>query len=169
MESTQSSELVAALAERVQLLEDQADIYRLVFGWGAAADTGDSQAAAGLWTDDGVLEVEGSPLEGRSAIFDMIGSEGQQSLVRQGCAHVQGFPVVDIDGDKATATNYSRVFLHSEEGYGVWRVTANNWEFRRTADGWRVTRRAAHVIDGGPAARRLLSRTFYDEARDPIS
>jgi hypothetical protein len=155
--STQPQDRLAALEERVRLLEDQAAVCRLIFTWGPAADIADSEAAASIWSEDAVLEVEGRRTEGRSNIFTMIGSEGQHSLVSQGCAHVHNFPLVNIAGDHATAANYSRVYLHSDDGYGIWRVSANNWEFRRTDEGWRVTRRTAHVIDGGPEARVLLS------------
>src|SRR5262249_17049756 len=143
--------------ERLRLLEDQAAICRLIFTWGPAADTANSEAAASIWSEDAVLEGEGRRTEGRSNIFTMIGSEGQHSLVSQGCAHVQNFPLVNVDGDHATGANYSGVYLHSDDGYGMWRVSANNGEFRPTGGGWRITRRTAHVIDGGPEARELLS------------
>lgn len=162
MESTQPQDRLAALEQRVRLMEDQAAIQRLIFSWGPAADTGNANAAAALWTDDAVLEVETRRTEGASAVFAMIDSEGQQELVSRGCAHVHGFPLVNVDGDHATATNYSRVYLHADDGYEIWRVTANNWEFRRTAAGWRATRRSAHVIDGGPEARELLGRAFHN-------
>jgi hypothetical protein len=90
----------------------------------------------------------------------MIDSEGQRELVQQGCAHVQGLPVLQVDGDRATAVNYGRVYLHEQDGYEIWRVSANCWNFRRTEHGWRVIRREAHVIDGGPEARELLRRAF---------
>jgi ketosteroid isomerase-like protein len=160
MNSTPLEDRVAALEQHVRTLEDQAALYRLICSWGLAADTADSARAASLWTEDGVLEVEGAPTNGPANIFAIIDSEGQKRLVDQGCAHVQGFPVVSVDGDRATATNYSWVYLHTENGYEVWRSTANNWEFRRGPDGWKVVRRSAHVIDGGPEARELLARAF---------
>jgi hypothetical protein len=38
------------------------------------------------------------------------------------------------------------------------KVGTHRWEFRRTPDGWCITRRVNHVIDGGPEARDLLNR-----------
>jgi hypothetical protein len=87
----------------------------------------------------------------------MVESDGQRGLIAQGCAHVQSAPVIRVDGDRATATAYSQVFLHAKEGYDVWRVSANLWEFRRTPDGWRVTRRLNRMIDGKPEAHAVLS------------
>jgi hypothetical protein len=155
---------IRALEEQVRVLDDHVSVYRLIGSWGAAADIGSGADAGALWTDDALLEFEQSRVQGAAAIAEMIDSDGQRSLVEQGCAHVQGLPIVQVDGDRATATNYSRVYLHADEGYQIWRVSANHWEFRRTRDGWRATRRTAHVIDGGPEARDLLGRAF---AMDP--
>ncbi len=157
METTPNEDRFAALEARVQFLEDQLAVQRLLNRWGPAVDTGDREAAAGLWTDDGVLESEISYLDGPAGVSAMVESDGQQALIHQGCAHVQAFPLITVDGDHATATGYSRVYLHQEDGsYEVWRVSANRWEFARTVDGWRATRRTNHVIDGGPEARELL-------------
>ncbi len=158
MESTQAQPDFAALEARLRRLEDEAAICRLIFSWGPAADTANGEAAGALWTEDAVLETEARQTQGAAAVLTMINSDGQHSLVSQGCAHVHGFPIVQVDGDEATAVNYSRVYLHTDDGYEIWRVSANNWGFRRTADGWRATRRTVHVIDGGPEAQDLLRR-----------
>jgi hypothetical protein len=65
-------------------------------------------------------------------------------------------PIVFVDDDRATAIAYSQVYLHTDHGHEVWRVSANRWEFRRTEEGWRVTRRVNRVIDGNPAAHAIL-------------
>jgi ketosteroid isomerase-like protein len=151
---------MAALEERLGHLEDQLAIHRLINCWGPAVDIGDGVAAASLFADDGILESDLSYLTGPAAIKAMVHGEGHQSLIRDGSAHVPAFPIVNIDGDRATATGYTRVYRHTADGYEVWRLSANHWEFRRTADGWRMTRRTNHVIDGGPEANELLSRVF---------
>ena len=160
MEPTQThqeDDRLAALEARVRLLEDQLAVQQLLNRWGPAVDTGESAAAAALWTDDGVMESEIARLDGPAAVAEMVESDGQQALIEQGCAHVAGFPVIAVDGDRAVATCYSRVYLHQEDGgYEIWRVSANRWEFARTDDGWRATRRTNHVIDGGPEAQALL-------------
>lgn len=147
---------LVSLEARVRHLEDQADVLRLVFSWGPAVDSGSADEAGELWVDSGVLESDLSRLEGPPGIVAMVQSEGQQSLIQQGCAHVQSAPIVMIDGDSAVVTTYSQVYLHAEEGHKVWRVSANRWECRRTAAGWKLTRRINRVIDGSPAPRQLL-------------
>ncbi len=153
---------LSALEERVMRLEDEVEIRRLISSWGPAVDTGNSDAAAALFSEDAILESDLSYLIGPAAISAMVQGEGHQSLIRQGSAHIPAFPIVDINGDLATATGYTRVYRHTPEGYDVWRVSANHWEFRRTAAGWRVTKRVNHVIDGGPEANKLLGQVFED-------
>jgi ketosteroid isomerase-like protein len=153
----------AGVEERVRRLEDQVAIHRLINSWGPAVDTGQAEAAAALFSEDAVLQSDMSHLTGPAAIADMVRSDGQQALIDQGSAHIPAFPVVDIDGDAARAIGYSRVYLHTDEGYEVWRVSANYWEFTRTEAGWRVSRRTNHVIDGGPQAQQLLGRWFAEQ------
>ena len=155
--------LVARLAElesRVRQLEDQLTVVRLINSWGPAVDTGSSEEAGALWHEGGVLESDMSRLEGPAAVVAMVESDGQQSLIAHGCAHVQSAPLVTVDGDRAVAIAYSQVYLHADNGHEVWRVSANRWECQRTPDGWRLTRRVNRVIDGEPAARSVLARAF---------
>ena len=163
MEDAELRARLAILEEQVRRLEDQVAIHRLINSWGPAVDTGQAEAAAALFSEDAVLQSDMSYLTGPAAIEDMVRSDGQQALIDQGSAHIPAFPVVDIEGDAARAIGYSRVYLHTDEGYEVWRVSANYWEFTRTHDGWRVSRRTNHVIDGGPQAQQLLGRWFAEQ------
>src|SRR5215211_75790 len=104
---------VAALEARVQYLEDHLAILRLVNSWGPAVDTGNGEAAASLFSDDAVLESELSYLTGPAAINAMVYGEGHQSLVRAGSAHIPAFPIVTVEGDRARATGYTRVYRHT--------------------------------------------------------
>ncbi len=152
-------ERVAVLERRVRMLEDHVVILRLINSWGPAVDTGTSEAAGDLFDEDGVLESDLSRLEGPADVVAMVQSEGQQALIRRGCAHVQTAPLVTIEGDVASATTYSQVYLHAEDagsGHEVWRVSANRWEFRRTPAGWRVTLRANRVMDGSGDSHDIL-------------
>ena len=151
---------LASLEAQVKRLEDQAAIHRLINSWGPAVDTGDADAAASLFADEGILESDLSYLIGPKAVRAMVLAEGHQSLIRGGSAHVPAFPVVNVEGDHATATGYTRVYRHTDGGYEVWRVSANHWEFRRTSEGWRVTRRTNRVVDGGAEAKGILARAL---------
>lgn len=158
MAGERDDDRLAALERRVGFLEDQVELLRLINSWGPAVDTGAAEQAAALWADGGVLESDLSRLQGPAEVAAMVDSEGQQALIGQGCAHVQAYPLLSIDGDRASAVGYSRVYRYVDGGHEVWRVSANRWEFRRTPEGWRVAHRVNHVIDGGPEAREILRR-----------
>ena len=160
LDATAWQERLAALENRVRQLEDEVAIHRLINSWGPAVDTGNAEAAAALFAEDGILESDLSYLIGPAAVGAMVRGEGHQSLIRDGSAHIPAFPVIQISGDEATAIGYSRVYRHTDDGYEVWRVSANRWQFRRTGEGWRMTRRTNHVIDGGRAAPRILGQLF---------
>jgi ketosteroid isomerase-like protein len=165
LDDTELHERLAGVERQLRLLEDREAIRRLICSWGPACDVGDSEAAAALWTDDGVLVSDMSRLEGPLGVRAMVESDGQQALIARGCAHIQGLPVITVTADEAVATNYSTVFLHTDDGgYETWRVSGNHWEFRRTREGWRVTRRTAYVINGGPEAKDLLARALDEVA-----
>jgi SnoaL-like domain len=164
VEGTNAGDRLAALEERVGLLEDQLALYRLISTYGPAVDTGSSEAAAAIWDDEGFYEFDSSRLDGPDGVAAMVRSDGHQSLIHQGCAHVMALPVVSVDGDRAQATGYSRVYRHQDDGYEVWRVSANHWEFRRTEDGWRVSSRVNRTLDGSPEARAILRRAWPESS-----
>lgn len=149
---------VQALRERIGLLEDRLEISQLIASYGPAVDSGAASAVAGIWTEDGTYDTVPKPLNGRQEIEAMVGSEGHQSLIHAGCAHVLGPPVVQIHGDTAVAICYSQVFVKAADGDGfrVWRASANRWTLTRGPDGWRVTSRVNRALDGSAEARAVL-------------
>ena len=60
---------VEQLTERVRLLEDRIEIMQLVAQYGPAVDSGSGDAAAALWTEDGLFDaVPQRRMEGRAEI-----------------------------------------------------------------------------------------------------
>ena len=150
---------VAALAARLQAVEDQLAITQVVIGYGPAVDSGSADEVAGRFLPDGVYDSRPpGPMEGRAGIAAMVRSEGHQGLIHNGCAHVMAAPVVTVDGDRAVATGYSRVYRRVDDGFEVWRLAANRWELERTPDGWQVRYRVNRLLDGSDGARDLLRR-----------
>jgi hypothetical protein len=145
---------IAALEDRVRELEDELALHRVMTSYGPAVDTGDSRAASRLWVEDGVYDADGpGALVGRSAIEGMLDGD-HQSLV-PGCAHINGPAIVRVDGDRATAVGYSRVYETTDGRHRMFRLAANRWEFVRTADGWLVERRINRVL-GSEASLDVL-------------
>lgn len=159
---TDLAEMVAALTARVAELEDREAITRLVASYGPAVDSGSVPAAGSLWVEDAVYDAGIVRFEGRAEIERMVGNEPHQGFIESGAAHIVSLPFVEVTGDTATATCYQQVIFRDAQadGYRIWRTSANFWEFTRTPEGWRVTRRHNRPLDGTAEARDLLGRSF---------
>ena len=147
---------LAALEARVRVLEDENALHRLMTSYGPAVDSGSAEEAGALWTADGTYETDGGPgvMEGSAGVAAMVRGRGHQSLLPN-CAHQVGPGVVRVDGDRAEATTYSRVYLREGDAYRVWRVAANHWQFARTDAGWKVVRRLNRSL-GHPESQAIL-------------
>jgi hypothetical protein len=145
------------LERRLTAVEDELAVLRLIAGYGPAVDTGSEVRTAALWSTEGTYEVAGmEPFVGATAVGELVTLEEHQGYLRQGCAHVLSLPKVTLDGDRATAVNYSRLYLHEGDRWVVARVSANHWHLVKEADGWRVLARRNRLLDGAAEARDLL-------------
>jgi hypothetical protein len=164
---------LAALEAKVRGLEDQVALYQLMSAYGPLVDSGDAEATAALWTEDGVYDWGGGPKPAKdapvkegaagaaysqAAIADMVRGPYHQDIINTGAGHVIGLPHLRIDGDTAVGTSYSRLYRRDGDNFRTWRVGANRWEFVRTPDGWRVKQRINRVLNGDTEARELLRR-----------
>jgi uncharacterized protein (TIGR02246 family) len=136
---------VEALTRRVQALEDELAIHRLIVRYGLAVDTGDSERTAAVFTPDGVYDADVQRMEGRAGVADMVRSDRHQRMVGH-CAHQIGPAVVRVDADRAVAIGYSRVYLQSEQGIGIYRVSLNRWELERQHGHWRIRHRLTRLL-----------------------
>jgi uncharacterized protein (TIGR02246 family) len=150
------------MSETLRVLEDEREIVRLISSYGPAVDSGQSEAAAAIWTEDGVYDTDSVVWRGRAEIAAMVEGSQHQKLIAEGAAHVVGVPHVRVTGHRAVATCYSRVFRHGDGGLEVWRVAVNRWELVRTPEGWRTAYRTNRLINGSAAARELLGRAQED-------
>ncbi|WP_067893953.1 nuclear transport factor 2 family protein [Nocardia vaccinii] len=151
--------LIDALSARVRLLEDQVEIMQLVAQYGPAVDSGSGEAAAALWTQDGLFDaVPQLRMQGRDDIVAMVHG-GHQSLIRNGCGHVLTVPHIVVDGDRATGRSYALNIRWDAGADRFWvaRVSANTWRWARTAEGWRITERINANLDGTPEHRDMLA------------
>ncbi|WP_205873584.1 nuclear transport factor 2 family protein [Mycobacterium camsae] len=149
---------VEELLVRLRMLEDERDIARLIASYGPAVDAADPDAAAGLWAQDGVYDIDLMRLEGRDDLRAMVNSGAHQKMVNNGCSHFLGPAVVTVDGDTAVAVCESLVLVREGDGYRVWRATANHFALRRIEGRWRIGTRTSRVLDGNPQAHALLTR-----------
>jgi uncharacterized protein (TIGR02246 family) len=135
---------VASLAARVERLEDELAIRNVIVRYGFAVDVGDAQHAAGVFTPDGVYDVDVGRMEGRDAVAAMVRGARHQSMVGH-CAHQMGPLIVERGNDGcAIVTGYSRVYLQTHAGTHVYRVSCNRWELVKEDGAWLVAHRTTH-------------------------
>jgi ketosteroid isomerase-like protein len=129
----------------VQALEDELAIHRLIVRYGIAADAGDAEAAAATFADDGTYDTDVGIMRGRAGVAAMLSGERHQGMVGR-CAHQMGPAVVEIQGDRATAVGYSRVYLADGGRVGIYRVSTNRWRLERRQGQWRVVERTTRLL-----------------------
>jgi len=119
-------------------LADRLAIRELTARYNRAFDDVDPDAYARVFTEDGVLEVDGEPIAGREALIETVRATGY------GIVHITSDAIVAIDGDAAvqecTLLTARRAQDRSENAFlatGRYRD-----ELVRTPDGWRFKRRS---------------------------
>ncbi|MDL9938062.1 nuclear transport factor 2 family protein [Gordonia sp. ABSL1-1] len=155
---------LAALEARLGALEDERAIRDLISSYGPLVDDGAADEVAGLWSADGVYDVDGYRMEGRGEIAEMVRSDPHRTLIARGCAHFQGPVHVTVSGDAATAAGYSLLIVHRPDGFGVARATAHHWELSRSADGWEAVARTSRALDGEEFAHALGAAAVRGES-----
>lgn len=161
----QDERRIAGLEARLRQLEDNLAICQLLAGYGPAVDSLSADATAEIWTETGRYDYGGEPLEGAANIGRLVDLDTHLGYVERGCAHVIAMPMVTVDGDRAVATGYSRIYLRDGNSWKIERTSANRWELVRTGAGWKVENRINRLMDGSPQGRELLRRGISEHKR----
>ncbi len=152
---------LAELEQRVQTLQDELEVHRVIVTYGLAVDIGDADRTANVYTEDTVFEVDGrSDMAGRKGVREMVLGSGHQSLLPN-CAHTIGPAVVKVDGDQAYATGYSRIYHRQGDDYNLFRVSMNRWRLERRDGRWQIAHRQATMI-GNPGAHDIFRAGLRD-------
>lgn len=147
---------LAELRRRLGSVEDVLAIQRLIAGYGPAVDTRSAELVAAMWAEHGEYDFGAGALVGAEEVGALVDLDQHAAWVERGCAHVLSQPIVQVDGDHATAVGYSRVYVRDGEHWSVVRVSANRWQLERIDGSWRVASRVNRLLDGSAQARRLL-------------
>lgn len=164
---TDLSSLVAELAARVQRLEDEREITRVLTSYGLAVDVGDADLCAALYTPDTVIDLgPTSKFAGTAGARQLVLDERHQEIVGR-CAHTMGPFVIDVavDGDRATATGYVRVYISDPDMRNprLWRIGYTTFELHRAGSTWQIATRLSRSL-GAEDGAELLRAGFADRA-----
>jgi hypothetical protein len=156
------------LRSRLDRLEEEAAITKVILSYGIAADAGMASFAGALWLEEGTYDwdARGAPHVGSEGVEAMLASDAHQSLIAQGVAHVGGPPLLDVEGERARAVNYSLIIRREEGRSYLWRVSAVRWDLERTQGTWRVRRRTNRLLDATAAGSELLASTLQEMMRE---
>lgn len=163
------------LEERIREIEDRLEIYNLIASHPPSADTGSRAHVATAWTADGTFD-RGAQFGGpqkQSSNAGGIDNPEHMRAIGQGLAHFSGLPYLRITGDTAFAISYLQILVpdrvgpafevpnHGKgSGFHIHRVSANRWDFVRTAEGWKIKERRLRPLDGNDEAREILLAVF---------
>ena len=152
-----TADRVAELERRIQRIEDERAVERLIASYGPLVDAGEADATAQLWAVDGSYDVEGWPMTSRADVAAMVRSDAHQGLIASGSTHFLGPAVVTVDNDDAVAVCESILVVRHDSKHLVARAGANYFRLRRIDGRWQITRRITRALDGGAEARELLA------------
>ncbi len=146
---------VAALAARVQALDDVLAVHRVLVGYGLAVDAGDATATAALYADDCDVDIDGTVrFRGRQAVHDMVLGDAHQAILGE-CAHLMGPYTVEVDGDRAVAVGYASIYVREDDQIKPWRQAYGRFELERRDATWQITRRTSRAL-GSPHRSDVL-------------
>ncbi len=138
------------LVQRVQQLEDEKAIREVLVQYGEYLDARDYAAYSRLFAKDGVWTGGFGSFTGPAAIEAMLVENlgaPEPGFVNKSSFHLITTPVVDVQGDTATARSRYLFFTASEDGRPN-ALLAGRYEdeFVREEGGWKIRRRITHGV-----------------------
>jgi hypothetical protein len=156
---------LAELEQRLQRIESERAIERMIASYGPLVDAGEADATAELWSEDGSYDVAEWPMNSRADVAAMVRSDAHQGLIGRGSTHFLGPAVVTVDGEEAVAVCESLLVVRHDNRHVVARAGANYFRLKFIDRRWQITRRVTRTLDGSPEARNLLASGFFGEAK----
>ncbi len=138
------------LEQRVQALEDQLAIQRVITNYSAFLDARDYDGYVGLFTEDGVWQNGATRREGRAEIRQMLTGlfgEPEPGFVNRSSFHQIGNFEIDVDGDTARAKSRF-VFIWRGDGGAPTPALSGQYhdELVRVNGEWKIKLRVDHTV-----------------------
>ena len=138
------------LEQRVQAMEDQLAIQRVITDYSAFLDARDYDGYIGLFTEDGVWQNGDTRREGRAEIRAMLTGlfgEPDPDFVNLSSFHQIGNFEIDVDGDTARAKSRFVFVWRGEGGAPTPALSGQHHDELVRVDGqWKIKRREDHTI-----------------------
>ncbi|MFB0613593.1 nuclear transport factor 2 family protein [Aurantiacibacter poecillastricola] len=144
-----AQEARASLEQRVQRVEDELAIRRVIADYAAFLDRRDYEAYSNLFTPDGEwTKPEGGGQRGRANIRAMLeGVMGPANSPNAENYHLVSNPRIELDGDRATATSRYIFVMRGPRGEPTPALTGiYHDDFVRRDGQWKIARRIAEDI-----------------------
>ena len=160
---------MTTVEERLQAVEDRLEIYNVISAYGPAVDGCNVEGMGQVYAVHGIYDVRDNQyMDGLSEIRDMMNGKGHRSLTGNGAAHIGTLPHVELQGDRAIATNYSIILGRDRDRQPqMLRLNISRIYLSRGPDGWRIDRRIIDPLDGRQSSRDLAARVFEGPDEDP--
>lgn len=140
----------SALETRLQELEDELAIQRVITDYSTHLDSRDYEGYVGLFTEDGIWQNGDTRREGRTEIREMLGGlfgEVEDDFVNLSSFHQVSNFEIDIDGDRARAKSRFVFYMRGEDGEPTPELSGQYQDELVRVDGdWKIAHRTDHTI-----------------------
>jgi hypothetical protein len=158
------------LLARLAATEDRLEILNLLAGSAFSSDVASEAYWTKMFTDDAVFDRgQGRQDKGRAEILKIVTAPEQKEAIKFGMTHLATLPLITLKGDSAIATGCLLIVMPDtaashvklpgkgvSTGFSIYQLTINRWEFVRTTEGWKVSKRTVRPLSSSDAQAMLI-------------
>lgn len=163
------------LLERVTATEDRLEILNLLAGSAISSDVASEAYWTKMFTHDAIFDRGAKQDKGREEILKIINDPNQKAAIKAGMTHLPMLPHIMLNGNRAVATGYLLIVMPDSAashvklagkgvspGFSIYQLTINKWEFVRTNDGWKVSKRIVRPLSSDDS-RDILKQAIENQ------